>query len=250
MAERKSPISGNPYRVPGGTLRSMVIAQRDRVLDTVLVAALWSGLIAGAWLGSQNENTFRTFLFIGAAVFPICGWLFYKRLYRFRRLKQGLEGEQSVGLFLERLRANGALLLHDFPRGKANIDHIVIHPSGVYAVETKTWSYRSENTREIVFNGKGVSVGGGRFYEDSVNQAKSQAAHLSGVIKELTGKALFVQPVLLFPGWTIRMTTEASSEQILVMEPKRFVQLIQSRPTVGGLSTQPLWAALSARARA
>lgn len=107
----------------------MEIAQRDRVLDSVFVAALWWGLIAGAWLGSQNECTPRTFLFIGAAGLPICGWLIYKRLHRFSRLKQGLEGEQSVGLFL----------------------------------------------------------------------------------KARTGKALFVQPVLLFPDCTIRMTNRARS---------------------------------------
>lgn len=249
MAKRISPIQGKPYRVPGGSLRTRVIAERDRTLDPMWFGVLWAALVCGAYVGVRAPNMAPGLLAVGLIIWPVSAYLFVKRLKRFKRMKQGLEGEQSVGVFLERLRANGALLIHDFPRGDANIDHVIVHPSGVYSVETKTWSYRDAEEREIVFNGKGVSVGGGRFYPSSVNQAKSQAAFLSDLIRESTNERLFVQPVLLFPGWTIVATEEAKQAQIIVTNPISFLEHVQRLPVNGKLDVQRIWRVLSAKSR-
>jgi hypothetical protein len=58
----------------------------------------------------------------------------------------GAIGEQRVGPLLERLRPFGAVPLHDrrIPGSQANIDHVVIAPSGVWIVDSKNYRGRIE----------------------------------------------------------------------------------------------------------
>jgi len=52
----------------------------------------------------------------------------------------GAEGELRTGRLLEPLTAEGFRILHDrkIPGSRANIDHIVIGPPGIFVVETKS----------------------------------------------------------------------------------------------------------------
>jgi hypothetical protein len=52
----------------------------------------------------------------------------------------GAEGELRTGRLLEPLEREGFRILHDrtIPGSRANIDHIVIGPPGIYVVETKS----------------------------------------------------------------------------------------------------------------
>ena len=58
-------------------------------------------------------------------------------LNRRRKFRLGYEGELAVGQELNQLLREGYEVYHDFPADKFNIDHIIIGPAGVYAVETK-----------------------------------------------------------------------------------------------------------------
>jgi hypothetical protein len=87
----------------------------------------------------------------------------------------GAEGERRTARLLQELPSSYRVL-HDLemPRSKANIDHIVIGPSGVFTVETK--SYRT-----------GVQIKGGRVYgsgrnlDGVVQQARRQAAAVAAL---------------------------------------------------------------------
>jgi len=54
------------------------------------------------------------------------------------RWARGAEGEEAVGGILESLTANGWHVIHDVSFGRGNIDHVVVGPGGVFAVETKS----------------------------------------------------------------------------------------------------------------
>jgi nuclease-like protein len=58
----------------------------------------------------------------------------------------GARGEETIGRSLDALRAEGFGVLHDrrIPSSKANIDHIVISPAGVFVVDTKHYRGRVE----------------------------------------------------------------------------------------------------------
>jgi hypothetical protein len=58
----------------------------------------------------------------------------------------GASGEETVGRHLDALRAEGMAVLHDrrIPGAKANIDHIVISPAGVFVVDPKNYRGKVE----------------------------------------------------------------------------------------------------------
>lgn len=52
---------------------------------------------------------------------------------------QGARGEESVGAVLDGLRADGWRTIHDVTASmRGNVDHILVGPGGVFAVETKS----------------------------------------------------------------------------------------------------------------
>ncbi|NYD43194.1 NERD domain-containing protein [Nocardioides panaciterrulae] len=63
------------------------------------------------------------------------------------RYEQGARGEQATGAILDQLCADGWAVFHDvrWPgRQRANLDHVVVGPPGVFVVDAKNWSGRIE----------------------------------------------------------------------------------------------------------
>src|SRR4029077_12190747 len=58
----------------------------------------------------------------------------------------GAQGERALGGLLNRLRDDGMSVLHDrrIPSSRANIDHIVVGPAGVFVVDAKNYKGRVE----------------------------------------------------------------------------------------------------------
>jgi hypothetical protein len=79
----------------------------------------------------------------GLAVATLVGW----RL-RFRpselacAWQRGAHGEQQTARLLDRLTDDGYLVFHDLamPDSPANLDHLVIGPSGVFVIDSKQWT--------------------------------------------------------------------------------------------------------------
>jgi hypothetical protein len=121
---------------------------------------------------------------IGGAITGGCFIAYYlQRIFRLipkrRSLKTGLEGEQAVAEELNKLMFNGYHVYHDFPAEKFNIDHIIIGPAGVYAVETKTRSKkkadRGKPSAEVTYDGNRLTFPGG-YDINSLAQARNQAS--------------------------------------------------------------------------
>jgi hypothetical protein len=56
----------------------------------------------------------------------------------FNSWSQGAEGEEAVGQVLEGLADHGWGVIHDVSFGRGNIDHVVVGPGGILAIETKS----------------------------------------------------------------------------------------------------------------
>jgi hypothetical protein len=54
------------------------------------------------------------------------------------RWGRGASGEELVGQVLDGLRDSGWFALHDVNSGHGNIDHVLVGPAGIFAVETKS----------------------------------------------------------------------------------------------------------------
>lgn len=94
-----------------------------------------------------------------------------------RRYAHGAEGERRTAAHLESLRLDGWTVLHDrgLPRGRANVDHLLISPTGVVIMpDSKRWSARWT-----------LRAVGGRLIHDNRDVTK----RLSGVVHEATAVA-------------------------------------------------------------
>jgi hypothetical protein len=122
----------------------------------------------------------------------------FGRLWRsFRRLNRGERGELRVAEILDDLRSSGYRAFHDLVGNGYNIDHVVVGPAGVFAIETK---FRS-GYGEIEFrNGEGLFVGGYPEEKDCLKQARGNALEVNRIIKENCGINRWVTPLVVFVG--------------------------------------------------
>lgn len=131
----------------------------------------------------------------------------------------GAEGERLTGRALQKLPASYRVL-HDLsmPRSKANIDHVVAGPTGVFTVETKNYK-------------NGVTIKGGRVYgsgrnlDGVVRQARRQAS----AVAERTGAT--VTPIVCVHGGGVRLEGRFQKP---VVDGVRFCSGRQLLKTVAG----------------
>lgn len=116
----------------------------------------------------------------------------------------------------------GCTVLHDLPAEQFNIDHVVIGPRAVYAIETKSVrkprANDSKDHFKVTYDGQLL-----RFpnFNDSkrLQQTKRQADWLAGYLKQATGRIVPVIPALALPGWWIDSVGQGGMREIAVFNP-------------------------------
>lgn len=145
-----------------------------------------------------------------------------KALPKYRMMKRGEEGERIVAQYIERdLIPQGYSVFHDIQLEKDgktfNIDHLLVGPNGVFAVETKNYSKPSRGEARVTYDGRQLLWNGKpRRAEDK--QARSIAAAAHEYIADLTGTSVMVRPVLCAIGWFAASTALYQHPVLLVME--------------------------------
>jgi hypothetical protein len=109
------------------------------------------------------------------------------------RLKQGAQGEVQTAQELDKLRFAGWRPVHDRKLGGRNIDHVMVGPGGVFAIETKNWSGPIS-----VRNGKVMQ--GGIEHPRLGAKAINAAVEIHDVIEIETGLRAWVESVVVFWG--------------------------------------------------
>jgi Nuclease-related domain len=103
-----------------------------------LVAA--AGLVVGA-LAAQASLPGSGLA--GLAVAALVGWrLRFRPSTQARAWQRGAQGERDTARLLDRLGHDGYVILHDLamPNSPANLDHLVVGPSGVFVIDSKQWT--------------------------------------------------------------------------------------------------------------
>lgn len=139
-----------------------------------------------------------------------------------RLMKRGEEGERIVAQYIERdLLPKGYAVFHDIQLTKDekafNIDHLLVGPNGVFAVETKNYSKPSRGEARVSYDGRQVLWNGEKRYDES-RQAQAVAAAAHEYIADLTGIRVNVRPVLCAVGWFAASTDLYQHPVLLVME--------------------------------
>ena len=216
------PLKDKPLRNPGQWLDEEIDRQvHDGFMPYFISACLLWGLAGLEALEkyrhiAPNPAVFTTIAVVATLVAAIR----FRRTYRrVRDLKQGRDGERAVGQYLERLRAHGAEVFHDIPGDGFNLDHVVISPQGIFAIETKAWSRRSVTSRIRVKDGE-LFKEGQKANPNPIEQVAASAKWLADLLKESTGKSLPVQGVVVFPGWFVEPMDENTKSRAWVLSPR------------------------------
>jgi hypothetical protein len=79
----------------------------------------------------------------GLAGAALVGWrLRFRPSTQARTWQRGAAGERQTARLLDRLGRDGYVVLHDLamPGSPANVDHLVIGPSGLFVIDSKQWT--------------------------------------------------------------------------------------------------------------
>ena len=235
LKKRRSPFKRNFLRSPGEGIRGQV----DDVnvdLNVYLLAAvispliLYSVILTHAYLGSRAiSGSSIWFLILIAAAFEAVFVIKLVRSFNQRRkFRLDCEGELAVGRELNQLLRDGYYVYHDFPADNFNIDHIVVGPAGVYAVETK--ARRKPSTGKGQSDAKVIYDGQKLHFPDwtetkPLEQVRWQAQWLSKWLSSAVGDSIYVQPVIALPGWYV---DRISTNDLPVINPEQFQSILKS----------------------
>lgn len=227
----KSPIKDNPLRNPAESLDKKIDSLvNDDAGRYILIAVLTVMLTILEWSRWYFDLpvTPGYFLILSLFVIPYCVFKIIQIKKQLKYLRQGRNGEKVVGQYLELLRETGAKIFHDIPGDNFNLDHVVISSSGIYVIETKTYSKPDNGMPRIVFNGTSLSYCGVKDNNKPITQVKAASHWLKGLLKESTGKTYTVKPVVVFPGWFVEPTSEAKNSDVWVLNPKALPTFISN----------------------
>jgi hypothetical protein len=225
----RSPLREKPLRLPGQSL----MEERSRLIDDkfepwLILALFFVMLAAWEWLYYLRPRSPMPWLV--SAIAGLTVLLAFWRLVRLRRqlksLRLGIEGERVVGQYLDRLASRGYRVFHDVVADGFNLDHVLVGPAGVFTVETKTHSKPAGDSR-VSYDGSQLVVGGRLLDRDPLSQARSQARWLARLIADTTDRRVFVQPVVVFPGWYVEAAPGAQRD-VWVLEPKGLPAFVES----------------------
>jgi hypothetical protein len=111
--------------------------------------------------------------------------------------RKGAGGERRTARLLAPLAAKGYTLMHDraIPRSRANIDHLVIGPSGVWVVDSKAWH------RKTSISGHGAKLWiGGRPATSLVQACEFETSAVTAALARVTGRPVRVQALMAVHG--------------------------------------------------
>ncbi|WP_161984445.1 nuclease-related domain-containing protein [Mariprofundus erugo] len=219
--ERKRPVRRpftQPFmRLPGQSLRDQVEVKADEFNSNVLMMMfmplmIFTVHVTQSYFAESPESLSRISISVIGAVGVVV--YFLRKIVRNRRelnvLRLGLDGEIASAQSFESLKRKGFYVYHDFQAKGFNIDHILVGPNGVFAVETKARSKPDRGTNvadsKVTFDGQQL-IFPNYTESDSIEQAKRQAQWLSKWLSSAVGESVPVSPLLVVPGWFVDLKT-------------------------------------------
>lgn len=225
---RRSPLHGKQIgHVPGQQLLDRVEREDDEVRHGMDIMMMAMPMLFLVWATMRIDWT--RIRFGGVESIFLIGWVFFftygfwklqHHAHRRDQARDGLLAERVTGMQLNRLVAQGCLVLHDLPCEVGNIDHVVVAPQGVFAIETKSFRKPKgkKDTHRVRYDGRAlhfpdfVNV-------DAVAQAERSAQWVQRYLREKEMPDAPTTPALALPGWYIEKTESAKGAAVRVFTP-------------------------------
>lgn len=217
-------------RLPGQSIRDT----RERLFDDkalgylltfalAWVFALWQWIYR--WTGAKPQPESVTLLAILVSLY--CVYRLYRLRAEFKNLNLGERGERHVSDVLRRLRPRDYITFDDLLFRDVNVDHVVVGPSGVFAIETKAYSVFGNGSAGIDANGA-LRLSGKTVLKNPLKQARASAAQVSLELGRYLRRKIWVEPVVILPGWKI--DPPDLETDVVVLSDETISEFFASRP--------------------
>jgi hypothetical protein len=157
----------------------------------------------------------------------------WRRLDLRRRSVTGLDGELATAEELNRLMLEGYRIFHDLPFPYGNIDHVVIGPPGVFAIDTKVRGKPlagSDRALAVVDYGRQILTFPDSEFPLPVAQLNAETRWLSEELTNAVGFHVAAAALLALPGWFVESRGNPAS--ITVINPRNPQGLFRCRPVM------------------
>ncbi len=202
------------------------VLSRLRVIEWPLaVALLAAGLGVYFWKGTAG------LLFAGGlAAFLAAGHYFKIKENRVEagKIGRGRQGEENVAQLLEQTLNDQTFILNDVEmeagKQKAQVDHLVIGPSGLFVVETKNWPGRLKGCEKDPNWTHFFQGGKSRKVKNPLRQNRRQTDVLHAVLTAAGIRWPDLQPMVVFYSEHTTLEIEGSTSRIFT--PRKAAEYI------------------------
>ncbi|WP_157254941.1 nuclease-related domain-containing protein [Nonomuraea typhae] len=203
--------------------RELLAADRGERLLIALVLALLLGVPVGFIIGWQAGLATAA---LAASAYALARWRNHDAVRTWRR---GALGERRTARRLQLLETLGYTVLHDraLPASRANLDHLVIGPTGVHLIDSKQWK------RPKIFTVRGGRVrtvrGAPRaLTPKDVAPALYEASKATKDLRPFLGRTVTITPVLVVHGRRFPRSTVVNG--VPVLSPGRLSTWLLNQP--------------------
>lgn len=148
---------------------------------------------------------------LGAGVAFVVGLLMSPPAH-IERWRQGAEGERATAKALRPLTNAGWVVVHDIQTGRANMDHVLVGPPGVFMLETKNLGgLASVADDRLTVQWRDAPDGGYYVLDDVGKQVRGQAVSLHDELRSAGVRSGWLQAVVVL--WS-------TFDQLVVEDPK------------------------------
>jgi len=102
-----------------------------------------------------------------------------------------------------------------------------VGPAGVFAVETKSFSIFGNASAGIDASGV-LQFGGNPAFKDPLKQARASAAMVSAELKRWMHRDIWVNPVVVLPGW--RIDPPKVETGVVILNEQTIAEFFKTRP--------------------
>jgi len=221
--EDTSSETGKLHRTPGLSLQEKLLGPVAwKALGYTALAALFSMVAALQWFSYvvPTEPSLAAAVFSTALALPVGAFAVWKLRGTFAeadRLAMARNGEIAVAQTLEKMRGRGYGAFHDVQADDFNIDHVLVGPTGIYALETTTQPRPESEDPVVRFEGSRLLVDGEEPDRDPVDKAKAEARWVRDKLRDATGIQFPVHPVVLYPGWFVEQPADGPRRDVWVL---------------------------------
>lgn len=224
---RRSPLTTELHNLPGEQARQEADRLMESAGDRLIIAMLTGPLVLAGWAVQRIDKHLLRFgpaefvllvIVVAVACWAACSA--GKKLRERRNYLDGILAERATAQALVPLQSKGCVVYHDIPAGGFNLDHVVVGPTTVFMVETKSRRKPAAASKENAaakFDGQAINFPGRRDTK-MLDQTRAETDWLSNYLYRKTGERVPVESVLALPGWYV--TCSVPSPYVHVINPK------------------------------